>query len=385
MNTIVIKRGASQIAQNITIGKPLIVMALLSLFVLTPSTREVITISMVDAYLQVSVFVAGTLGVLFLIEKAGRTNIEQVLRNNPRSQVLIAASLGALPGCGGAIMVTTQYVRGAMSFGGVVSVLSATMGDAAFLLLAKEPVVALWVFVTCFVTGIVTGTIVDLIHGDGFMRVKSDYCDGEEELIVENELLSPFYRVWMALFVPGAIAGVMLAFQVDLAAIVKDHIGLDLITTLALVAALLSIAMWMVNPVSDFRLFTSSKRTLERRVCDTTNFVTFWVIVGYVAYALLESIAGFDLRTLFQSWSVALPMIALLVGFIPGCGPQIVVTTLYINGVIPLSALLANAISNDGDALFPAIAVAPKAAILATLYTAVPAFIVGYGYFFLFE
>ncbi|MDF5637828.1 putative manganese transporter, partial [Vibrio parahaemolyticus] len=51
----------------------------------------------------------------------------------------------------------------------------------------------------------------------------------------------------------------------------------------------------------------------------------------------------------------------------------------------PLSAQLANAISNDGDALFPAIAMAPKAALVATIYSSIPAFIVGYGYYFLFE
>lgn len=385
MNTIVIKRGVSQIAQNITVGKPLAVLAVLSLFAFNPLTREVATTSLVDAYLQVSVFVAGTLAVLFFFEKVGRTNIEDLVRENPRLQVLTAASLGALPGCGGAIIVTTQYVRGSMSFGGVVAVLSATMGDAAFLLLAKEPVIAMWVFATCFVAGIVSGTVVNWIHGDKFMRVKCDYCDGEEEMIVENELLSPFYRVWMAFFIPGAIAGVMLAFQMDPAAMAKDFLGIDLITTIALSAALLSVLMWMVNPVSDFRLFTSSKRTFERRVCDTTNFVTFWVIVGYLAYAILETVLGFDLGSWFRSWALALPMIALLVGFIPGCGPQIVVTTLYLNGAIPLSALLANAISNDGDALFPAIAAAPKAAIVATLYTAIPAFVVGYGFYFLFE
>ena len=50
-----------------------------------------------------------------------------------------------------------------------------------------------------------------------------------------------------------------------------------------------------------------------------------------------------------------------------------------------LSAELGNAISNDGDALFPAIALAPKAAILATIYSAFPAIIVAYGYFILFE
>ncbi|MDW1892813.1 putative manganese transporter, partial [Vibrio sp. Vb1574] len=42
-------------------------------------------------------------------------------------------------------------------------------------------------------------------------------------------------------------------------------------------------------------------------------------------------------------------------------------------------------ISNDGDALFPAIAMAPKAALMATVYSSTPAFIVGYGYYFMFE
>ena len=76
---------------------------------------------------------------------------------------------------------------------------------------------------------------------------------------------------------------------------------------------------------------------------------------------------------------------AIVIGFLPGCGPQILVTTLYLNGAIPFSAQLGNAISNDGDALFPAIALSPKAAMLATFYSALPAFIVGYGYYFLFE
>ena len=80
-----------------------------------------------------------------------------------------------------------------------------------------------------------------------------------------------------------------------------------------------------------------------------------------------------------------MPLIAILVGFIPGCGPQIVITTLYLSGAIPLSAQLGNAISNDGDALFPALALAPRAAVVATLYSALPALVVGYGYFVLFE
>ena len=74
-----------------------------------------------------------------------------------------------------------------------------------------------------------------------------------------------------------------------------------------------------------------------------------------------------------------------LFGFLPGCGPQVVVATFYLNGYIPLSAEIGNAISNDGDALFPAIALARKAAVIATLYSAIPAIIVAYSYFYLFE
>ncbi|EMP4380200.1 hypothetical protein WD340_004650, partial [Vibrio parahaemolyticus] len=79
------------------------------------------------------------------------------------------------------------------------------------------------------------------------------------------------------------------------------------------------------------------------------------------------------------------PLAGLAIGMLPGCGPQILVTSLYIAGAAPLSAQIANAISNDGDALFPAIAMAPKAALMATVYSSIPAFIVGYGYYFMFE
>ena len=47
-----------------------------------------------------------------------------------------------------------------------------------------------------------------------------------------------------------------------------------------------------------------------------------------------------------------------------------------------VNSLLANSISNDGDALFPAIAISPKAAINATLITTIPALILSYAYYF---
>lgn len=76
-------------------------------------------------------------------------------------------------------------------------------------------------------------------------------------------------------------------------------------------------------------------------------------------------------------------LIAAAIGFIPGCGPQVLVATLFVNGAIPFSALVANSILNDGDALFPAIALAPRAAIMATVCSTVPAPTVAYALHFL--
>ncbi|MBU2361168.1 MAG: putative manganese transporter, partial [Alphaproteobacteria bacterium] len=97
----------------------------------------------------------------------------------------------------------------------------------------------------------------------------------------------------------------------------------------------------------------------------------------------IVAFGGFDLEALFGSVAPLLPLMGVLVGLVPGCGPQVLVTTLYAGGLIPFAALMGNAISNDGDALFPAIALDPRAAVRATLYSSVPAIILAYGFHWL--
>jgi hypothetical protein len=122
-----------------------------------------------------------------------------------------------------------------------------------------------------------------------------------------------------------------------------------------------------------------------RKLIDDTNFVTAWVVFAFVGFEIVQLAAGVKLGAALADWGALVPLAAIAVGFIPGCGPQIVITSLYLAGSVPLSAQLGNAISNDGDALFPAIAVAPKAALVATVYSALPAFAVAYGWYWLVE
>ncbi len=339
---------------------------------------EVIRSSMIDAYIQVSVFVGFTLFVFIGLDSLTKFNVKNFLSKTQKFHVGIAAFLGAIPGCGGAIIVVTQYIQGRISFGSLVAVLTATMGDAAFLILAIEPTTGLLIFGIGIIVGSISGYIIDFIHGINFMQSETKIKVEFEK--INKTFVSNFNFFWLFLFIPGFIFGILVAFQIEFSPVYNS-----LLVFVASAGAILSIFMWSLNPLSDFQCSTDKSRGLLSRVVDTTNFVTTWVISGFLVFEIFMYFTSLDLKIFFDLWLPFVPLVAILFGFLPGCGPQVVVATFYLNGYIPLSAELGNAISNDGDALFPAIALTPKAAILATLYSAIPALVVAYGYFYLFE
>ena len=340
---------------------------------------EVIRSSMIDAYIQVSVFVGFTLFVFIGLDSLTKFDVKNFLSKTQKFHVGIAAFLGAIPGCGGAIIVVTQYIQGRISFGSLVAVLTATMGDAAFLILAIEPTTGFLIFGIGIIVGSISGYIIDFIHGINFMQSETKIKVEFEK--INKTFVSNFNFFWLFLFIPGFILGILVAFQIEFVSPAYN----SLLVFVASAGAILSIFMWSLNPLSDFQCSTDKSRGLLSRVVDTTNFVTTWVISGFLVFEIFMYFTSLDLKIFFDLWLPFVPLVAILFGFLPGCGPQVVVATFYLNGYIPLSAELGNAISNDGDALFPAIALAPKAAILATLYSAIPALVVAYGYFYLFE
>ena len=340
---------------------------------------ETIRASMVDAYIQVSVFVGFTLFVFIGLDSLTRFDVKTFLSKTQKIHVPIASFLGAIPGCGGAIIVVTQYIQGRISFGSLVAVLTATMGDAAFLILAMEPSTGLLIFVLGIVVGTISGYIVDLIHGVEFMQPESRINIEFEK--IKTTFVSKLNALWVIIFVPGFALGIITAFQIDLGSDMYDNFFIAVGSS----GAILSIFMWAFNPLSDFQCSTDKSRGYVSRVVDTTNFVSTWVICGFLVFEIFMYFTSIDLKMFFDLWAPFVPMVAILFGFLPGCGPQVVVATFYLNGFIPLSAELGNAISNDGDALFPAIAMAPKAAVMATIYSAIPAFIVAYSYMYIFE
>lgn len=348
----------------------LLVLAIFAALALAPGhlgslTRELMT----DAYVQVSVFVAATLLLFYGAERIFNFDIGQVLSNARGAQVPLAALLGTTPGCGGAVVVVAAYSSGHVGFGAVVATLTATMGDAAFLLIATRPDAAIVVLPLSLVVGILSGWIVDRLHKVEYRASTLASC----ELAPLIGKTRPQDVAYLLLAIPGFYVGAAQLGQIEI-----SHIAGLPIQWLALVGTFLGLTIWATSKVS---AMTNAKDSPLTRMAEETSFISVWVIGAYLAYDYVAEFGGLDLELLFQSIAPLLPLMGVLVGLIPGCGPQVLVTTLYLNGVIPFAALMGNAVSNDGDALFPAIALNPKAAIVATVYSTIPATILAYAFF----
>jgi hypothetical protein len=220
-----------------------------------------------------------------------------------------------------------------------------------------------------FAVGIVSGWVIDRLPVPE-MRTNPRKVGDLAPVIGRTR---PQDIAFLALALPGLVIGVMDLMTFDIEAIFGA-----LVPILALAGTIIGLLIWSTSKLA---AMTNDSDSPVTRMAEETSFIAVWVIGAFLAYEYLAAYGGLDLETWFAAVAPLLPLMGILIGLIPGCGPQILVTTLYINGLVPFAALLGNAISNDGDALFPAIALNPKAAIWATLYSAVPAVIVAYGFY----
>lgn len=368
--------------QNKRLILPLLILVCLAL----PSLRAITINALSDAFFQVSVFVAATLFIYYYaIDHLPQLELRYLNAKSPVLEVSFAAFLGMLPGCGGAIIVVTQFTKGQASFGAIVAVLTATMGDAAFLLLATRPTDGLTIMAIGLVVGTLTGLLVNKLHKTGYL-CPTDEKQIHHEVTLPSRIMTLSKPIWLIAITPAVLIAFLLAFNIDLSQFGNHTI--KAVSFFGALMALFVVFMWALSSKGEsYKEVTSeddicSPPSKLTKVLQDTHFVTAWVVASFMLFELLVTVFGLDLKAWFLNYAYMAPLIAVLIGFLPGCGPQIIVTTLYIQGVIPFSALAANAISNDGDALFPAIAMTPKAAIIATIYTAIPALIVGYGLYY---
>ena len=384
---------------------------------------EIVVVSMRDAFLAVTVFVAAMILLFSWLQYITAGQFVSWIRENKRLQPVIGAMMGLTPGCGGAIIVMPMYARGYVTYGTVIATLIATLGDAAFVLIGAvfqnsafiTPVIA--VHLTSFIVGVVWGYGVDSLEvtpssplGKFGPKFGSDEPLGEEaaremegnDSVIEDmprevpeglgyRVIHQGYRVWWMVTAVGLCLAILLliwyAQDPDYAPeLVWNPTTRDgLVTWVGFIGSSLSIILYVSskNFLRDDTEATigdklnSLDETLVHAASETA-FVTFWVLIAYLAFELGMIASGINEADLAEHGAgVGAVILAATVGLIPGCGPQIIAISAYVEGVISFPALVANAISQDGDALFPLLVRHKVASIWATIHTTLPAIIVG--------
>ena len=84
-----------------------------------------------------------------------------------------------------------------------------------------------------------------------------------------------------------------------------------------------------------------------------------------------------DLNSLIKSNMMIVLLIAVLVGIIPESGPHLIFVTLFAQGTIPFSILLASSISQDGHGMIPLLAESKRSFLFVKIVNIIVAFLFG--------
>lgn len=311
---------------------------------LVPMVEVVKTALMITAFVSVMMLLIEYLNV----RTAGAWQTR--LAHRRWGQCLLAALLGATPGCLGAFAVVTMYSHGALTLGAVIAAMIATSGDEAFVMFALIPGQAAAITGILFVAGVAAGILVDTIAGNRLTASPANCLELHPTKSCESSFRDRILNQWAECSpTRGTLAIAILLFA---AAILTGQLGPPDWNWIRWSLGAVSVAaLWVVSTVSDHFLEEHLWRHVIRRHLPR---IFLWTLGALVVTHVVTDVLRVE--GMIQEGRWALLLAACLVGLIPESGPHLVFVTMYAQGVLPLSILLANSIVQDGHGMLPLLA-----------------------------
>ncbi|MCP4546986.1 MAG: hypothetical protein GY835_11025 [bacterium] len=359
--------------------------------------------SVIANTLMITGFVMVMMLVVEYFNIISRGWVGQRLARSGWLQILIAALLGATPGCLGAFTVVALFSHRALSLGALTAAMIATSGDEAFVMFAMIPRTALPLTAALLGIGFVVGWLTDRIAGTRLFG-SHDCCDEMEVHEHHVELFGfrsvpqhfrhlSFPRALLVggtlLVIFGVCSGYLMAHDhddhdhdhahehataemVDPSAIegaweivdvgVEEHpFEMDgrwnwLRITFLLIALL---ALFIVTLAPEHFLDEHLWRHVVRRHLPP---LLLWTFAALSVLAIMQQIVSTG------NWHrlppVPLTGAAALLGVIPQSGPHLIFVAAYAKGLVPLVALVVSSIVQDGHGMLPLLAHSRRAFFL---------------------
>ena len=327
--------------------------------------------------MMITGFVAVMMVVIEYVNVLSQGVWMRVLAAGRFRQYLLAALLGAIPGCLGSFVAVSLYAHRRITLGAVVATMIATLGDATFVLLALSPGTALWLIPALAVLGVLGGWLTDLAL-PRWSTPDTD-CDACELPVHEDEphqAWVPASRLLSQWRPPSPHRAILTVVVAAFAlALVVGKIGpeeWDWIRITLLVVAVfgLFIALTVSDHFLDDHLWTHVLRAHVPRIF-------LWTLGALAAIHLAEHFVDIEGFIEGNKWIVLVA--AVVVGLIPDSGPHMIFVTLFAGGKLPLSILISNSIVQDGHGAIPLLAHSRRDFLVVKLINAVIGGAIGAG------
>jgi hypothetical protein len=325
--------------------------------------------------LMVTVFVFIMMLVIEYLNVFSNGKFHDTLKKRAAGQSLWTAFLGSIPGCLGSISVVSLYSHRMVSLGGVIGCMIATTGDAGFLMLARIPKEAVMLMLFLWLLGVMVGRCTDYFFAQKFLSNEKD--DHGLEIHHSSDVGKLFHweRILNEWKNCTPIRG-LLVFCMGISLLglltetMQHHVEAPWVQGTLMIVSLLGI--FIVSTVPDHFLEEHVWQHLTKRHVPR---MFFWV---FLSFLLIDGfLHDVDLTSFVDKSPWLFLLIAILMGCIPDAGPQFIFITLYADGSIPLSILLANSIVQDGHGMTPMLAYSKKTFLIVKLVNSSIALLLG--------
>jgi hypothetical protein len=298
---------------------------------------------------------------------------QKSLTKNKWRQYIIAGILGAIPGCLGAFTMVAMFSHRLVSFGALVTTMIATSGDEAFVMFAMFPKMALLLTVIILVVGILAGYLTDKfykpkktlekISSNMFPLHDEPECKCFEKDKIWIHLFHPsLYRLTIAIIILSLIAGIATGLLAG---------NLEIWMKLSVILAFL-FSLFIVLTVPNHFI---KEHIWEHIVKMHLPRIFLWVFGTILFMHFLMNYI--DVQAFISANMFVVLLVAVLIGIIPESGPHLIFVTLFAQGSIPFSILLASSISQDGHGMLPMLAESKRSFLAVKIVNMIYAFIVG--------
>ena len=371
----------------------------------------------IQTSVMITVFVMLMMLVIEYINVQTRGQWSQPLKQKKWLQILMAALLGAVPGCLGVYTVVSLFTHKIVSFGALVASMIATSGDEAFIMFAMMPEKAVWVTVIIFSVAILVGFLTDILYKKvNFSKAKDHHFHVHEEekkcncfskaIIINNfktlNLTRALILTSLILFSVNLFLGSdnhKHSFSINNEVFSKpayneleDSLSESNIqneysyskTKKVRTKEILSdkthseethkkhhlnlpkIIFLILSTISIFILITVPNHFIEEHIWNHVvkkHFlkIFLWTFGTLLLIFLSKNYFNFDIQQFAEENLWIILLAAILIGIIPESGPHMIFITLFVAGTIPISILLVNSIVQDGHGSLPLFAENKKA------------------------